>query len=449
MERSTKSVDLLQTDYYQYLYNQIIKSSRSKMPNNLTKWRLVMAFDGKSSNEDGDNTLKKIVTEHKFQTYERQRALYFFNELDEKGIDLYADDDLLRGYVMVTRYLGCRVRDVQNWKPKSYNRHRIFSELVRYLFAEFPIPAFMDSAFFDPNPVYARWFIHLAQGGSVRKLPQCPVKMTAKMAHQFIHTPSRGFGIGSQYSVTEALRYAQVINLGGNERLVRTLLGTRLGQYFDNDAFWETVIRFFIQNPMLEHSHIQPIVDYIQHVKFERRTVWNPHRYNEFIEIEPALPHYTLKGRTVASLLAAVDAWHRDLYMTTGSKTKKEPLFWKAAPIRNFRHREGTNDDTCKMYEIEQLITSPALLREGRMMHHCVYTYTHACILGRTSIWSMTVQEGNSAKNNLLTIELSMPSNTVVQVRGKYNKLPSEMEMKVINRWADKEGLTISRWVHG
>ncbi len=409
------------------------------MPNNASKWALVAAFDGKNGNED--DTLKKIVTEHKFQTYERHRALFFFNDLHEKGIDLYADDELLRGYVMVARYLGCRLRDVKDWKPKSYNRNRIFSELVRHLFGQFPIPTFMDSAFFHSNPLYAKWFIHLAQGGSVRKLPQCPVKMTAKMAHLFIQTPPK-------YSVTEALRYAQVINMGGNERLVRTLLGTRLGQYFENDEFWETVIRFFIQNPMLEHSHIQPIVDYIQHVKFERRTMWNPHNYNEIIEMEPALPHYTMKGRTVVSVLAAVDAWHRDLYMSTGSKTKKEPLFWKAAPIRNFRHREGANDDTCKMYEIEQLVTSPALLREGRMMHHCVYTYTHACILGRTSIWSMTVQEGNSSKSNLLTIELSMPNNTIVQVRGKYNKLPSEMEMKVVNRWADKEGLTISRWVH-
>jgi PcfJ-like protein len=438
MERSIKSVNLLQTDNYQYLYNQIIKASRSKMPNNTSKWALVSAFDGKNSLED--STLKKIVISHNFQTYERHRALFFFNELDEKGIDLYADDDLLRGYVMVARYLGCRVRDIGDWKPKSYNRYRIFSELVRHLFAHFTIPAFMDSAFFDMNPLYARWFIHLAQGGSVRKLPNSPVKLTSKMAHQFVHTPS-------QYSVTEALRYAQVINMGGNEHLVRTILGTRLGQYFENEGFWETVIRFFIQNPMLEHSHIQPIVDYIQHVKFERRTVWNPHNYNELIELEPALPHFTMKGRTVASVLAAVEAWHRAMYTTNGTKTKKEPLFWKPVGIKNFRYREGANDDNHKMYQIEQLVTSPALLHEGRMMHHCVYTYTHACVLGRTSIWSMTLQDGNESKAHLLTIEVSMQSNIIVQIRGKYNRLPTEMELKVVNRWANQERLAISRWV--
>ena len=60
----------------------------------------------------------------------------------------------------------------------------------------------------------------------------------------------------------------------------------------------------------------------------------------------------------------------------------------------------------------------------------------------------MTLQEGFSNKNNLLTIELSMQSNTIVQVRGRYNRLPSEVELKVINRWADKEGLTVSKWVH-
>ena len=435
MDRSNK---LLIADNYQRLYNQILQFSRSKAPNNAFKWLLIEAFEGK---EDNANTLKRLVAEHKFQTYERHRALFFFNALDEKGIDVLAEDDLTRGYLMVARYLGCRLRDVQDWKPKSHNRYRQFSELVRFLFARYPIPAFLDSAFFDKNPLYAQWFIHLAKGGSVRKLPHCPIKMTVKMAHQFMHTPP-------QYSVTEALRYAQVINMGGNERLVRTLLATRLGQYFEHDEFWETVIRFFIQNPMLEQSRIQPIVDYIQNVKFENRPDVHLMDFNQVVINEPAMPHFNMKGRTVSALLSAVDAWHRAMYTETHRKGAKEPLFWKAASIRNFKHREGTSDESAKIFTIEQIITSPALLKEGRTMNHCVYSYTHACVLGRTSIWSMTLQEGFSNKNNLLTIELSMPSNTIVQVRGRYNRLPSEVEMKVINRWVDKEGLTVSKWVH-
>lgn len=432
-----RSKDLLLADKSPYLYQRILKFSRSKSPNNPAKWYLIKAFDG---TEDNLNPLKRLVTAHKFQKYERERALFFFNALDEKGIDLVSDEELLGAYLMVARYLGCRIREIENWKHKSHNRYRILSEMVRFLYAQYAVPAFMDSAFYDKNPLFAQWFIHFAQGGSVRKVPKCPIKMTAKMAHQFMHTPP-------QYSVTEALRYAQVINMGGNERLVRTILATRLGQSFENDDFWETVIRFFIQNPMLEQSRIQPIVDYIQSVKFENRVDVNPLNYNQIIRVAPALPNYSMKGRTVSALLSAVDAWHRELHHITAPKNTKEPLFWQAAPIRNFKHREGTSDENAKNFRIEQLITSPALLKEGHTMHHCVYSYTHACVLGRTSIWSMTLQEGFGEKNNLLTLEVSMPTNTIVQIRGKYNRLPSDVEMKVIDRWIVKEGLTISKWV--
>ena len=77
MDRSNK---LLIADNYQYLYNQILQFSRSKAPNNAFKWFLIEAFDGKDSNL---NNLKRLVAEHKFQTYERHRALYFFNALNE------------------------------------------------------------------------------------------------------------------------------------------------------------------------------------------------------------------------------------------------------------------------------------------------------------------------------------------------------------------------------
>lgn len=433
------SVCLLQAGDKQYLYNQLVKKSRSKSPNNSFKWYLIEQFDGKESTTGG--TVKRTLAEHKFQTYERHRALYFFNDLHEKGIDLFSEEELTRAYIMVSRYLGCRLREVQIWKPKSHNRYRQFSELIRHLFARYVVPTFMDSAFFDKNPLYAQWFIHLAQGGGVRKLHNCPVKMTAKMAHQFMFTPP-------QYNVTEALRYAQIMNMGGNERLVKTLLATRLGQYFEYDDFWVTVIRFFIQNPMLEQSRIQPIVDYIQHVKFEESIDVHPLNYNQIVTLPPEMPHFSMKGRSVNALLAAVGAWHRALRHVTVRKGNKEPLFWKAVPVRNFKYREGANDDTAKFYEIEQLVTSPALLKEGRQMHHCVYSYTHACVAGRVSIWSMTIREGHGIKSNLLTIEVNMPSNAIVQVRGKFNRIASESEMKVIDRWAVKEGLSISKWVY-
>jgi hypothetical protein len=455
-----RSEILLRDAEDQSWYAQIMGLKQSKTSYNRDKWALVQAFNGKTEaykplkGIDLDyylkhnilhalsfnSPLKGIVNAMNFQAYQRHRALLFFNTLDEKGIDYTSDEALMRGYVMVTKYLAYRLRELKDWKPKSHNRYRVFSELVRHLFAKYPIPAFMDSAFMEKNAVYALWFIHLAQGRSVRKLPKCPIQWTTKIAHQFLQTPP-------QYSVTEALRFAQVTNMGGNERLVCALLPTRLGQSFEHDDFWQTVIRFFIQNPMLEHSHIQPIIDYIYNIKFENRMDVDPLNLNQQVMIAPEQPHFSMKGRTVAALLRAVVDWHRILNRTTSRRGFKEVEFWKPAPFYNFKHREGANDDNFKLYEITQLVTSAALHNEGRKLGHCVYSYTRACVQGRTSIWAMTVRDETDIVTPLLTIELSMPSNTIVQVRGKHNRIATESEMKVVNRWATKEGFAISKWV--
>jgi len=46
-------------------------------------------------------------------------------------------------------------------------------------------------------------------------------------------------------------RRGQIHGLGGNERLARAVIGTRLGTDFEHDDFWITVLQFFIAHLML------------------------------------------------------------------------------------------------------------------------------------------------------------------------------------------------------
>ena len=66
--------------------------------------------------------------------------------------------------------------------------------------------------------------------------------MTNRMVHYFLQAPA-------DFDVTAAFRYGQVIGLGGDEQLARSLASTRLGRHFEANLFWESVVRWFIDHP--------------------------------------------------------------------------------------------------------------------------------------------------------------------------------------------------------
>ena len=52
---------------------------------------------------------------------------------------------------------------------------------------------------------------------------------------------------------------------------------TPLGDGFDNEAFWVSVVHFFVNNQrMLHRSYVQPIYDYIHHHKYRPQQIHRP-----------------------------------------------------------------------------------------------------------------------------------------------------------------------------
>ena len=343
--------------------------------------------------------------------------------VDKKIIELLEDPELLRGVFMASIFTSKAIRNVEDWVPKTHNRARQLSELVHYLYAQYPMPRFFDSAYMLKDPLYMAWFVHIAQGKSVRKFEQIPIPMTAKMAHIFMQVPP-------QYSVIEALRYCQIVANGGDEHLVNAVIGSRMVEDFANNAFWETVLRFFIQNPMLDKAEVLPLIDYIHHVKFGAGNS----------------PNFSMKGRTVAALLRLMHEWHNEMNRQNrkngfyGENTK-----WVGSSITDFVYEEGTDEAKRKTYTIRQLTNAKALHEEGKAMSHCVYSYTHSCISGRTSIWAMK-EEVFGVITRLLTIEVNNAERMIVQIRGKYNRLPTAQEMKIVDRWMARSLIKISKW---
>jgi hypothetical protein len=254
------------------------------------------------------------------------------------------------------------------------------------------------------------------------------------MAHLFAQGPHH-------YTATGALRWAQVHGLGGGEALARAVVGTRLGKVLENEDFWESVLHFFVNHPSLDLAQVGPIVDFLQHQRYEWREAVSPE--GVFGKQPPPRPDFSMKGRSVASIGRLVEEWHKQL----GQKTNQPSFSWGHSPFLDFRLVEGREDGgNMRVWTITELLTSRALVVEGRAMRHCVATYGGHCARRQTSIWSMQF-ENKTGRRRVLTIEVDVARRTICQARGKSNRMPQPAEREVMNRWAAHQGLQIAEWV--
>jgi hypothetical protein len=328
------------------------------------------------------------------------------------------------------------LRPVETWLPARQNSWPLFTSLAHHLLALYPVPACMTSVWFDlpPGQVLPQhgWYKLLGLGRSIRTAA-LPLRLTKAMAHLFSQAPHH-------YTAVGALRRAQVRGLGGGEALARAVVGTRLGKTLENEDFWESVLHFFVNHPSLDLALVGPVVDFLQHQKFE----WKEGE-GVFGKQPPPRPDYTMKGRTVASVLRQLEEWHKQL----GEDANQPSLGWRHSTIKDFRLVDGSEAlANMRVWTITELLTSRALFLEGRAMRHCVATYAERCACRQTSIWSMQV-ENQLGRHRVLTVEVDLPKRTVCQARRKCNRLPQAVEREIMERWAAQEGLKVgeSAWL--
>ena len=328
------------------------------------------------------------------------------------------------------------VRPVTDWQPKSHNSSRQFASLLRHLFAKYTIPKFMDQVWFTQGVGHRSqfWYAHLGTGQNIRTADGLPCSLTKKQAHYFCQAPDN-------YNVDGALRYGQICSYGGNVRLANAFLPTLVCQEtsFYHDEFWQSVIRWFIENPMLDLAHVGPVVDWLNHQKYVPRTIYNePGRPTT---IPPAQPHLSMKKRDPEATLRAVEAWHKEL----GKAKKSGFIQWKSSNFPSFDFIEGKGNNE-KRWQITELLDSKQLQAEGKAMSHCVGSYSHSCSSGRVSIWSMTCKKITGVEREL-TVEVVNANKEIVQARAKYNKKSTTQQQNIMARWCQQAGLHMSPYL--
>ena len=114
---------------------------------------------------------------------------------------------------------------------------------------------------------------------------------------------------------------------------------------------------------------------------------------------------------------------------------------WPRTNIAPFRFTESG-----QVWTIDELVNSVQLRVEGGIMRHCVATYIPDCSRRHTSIWSMKVHQGDRSKR-VLTIEVIPATKTIWQANARKNRPPDRASWSVLNQWAEREGLTLGKWV--
>lgn len=312
------------------------------------------------------------------------------------------------------------IRPLEDWRPACRNPARQFGSLLRHLLARYRVPGFLDSLFFTAGPAGAeQWFHHVGTGQNIRTAPGLLVSLTKRMAHYFLEAPDH-------CDVVRALRWGQVVGLGGSPRLAHVLVQTNLGRQLwprEDEEWWVSVLQWLVNQPMLDPVHVGPIVDYVHYRRYEA-------------EEPPA--DFSMKGRSAAALLRLVEEWHRDMRW----RRKLEHRCFQPSGLRGgswTTEKRGL----LKTWSFEEILDSTTLAQEGQAMKHCVVTYIWSVQSGESSIWSMKVDQYGTPER-ALTVEVDVDERAIVQARGKCNRFPTPEEMQVLRWWAEQNYLTVS-----
>ena len=322
------------------------------------------------------------------------------------------------------------IRPVEDWRPKGKSNHKKFLSLINHLLVTYEVPNFLYNVFtlFDERQMrgfqyredkdYAvpfqgaehyPLFKTLASGGSIYKTKLLPEVMTKRMRRLFLQAPTNA-------SVREAIFLAIVESYEGDRRIASLSQSD-----MPVNAFWVEVIHWLCRH-MIDPTVIRPLCDFIEHKKRE---------------LSDQGREFKMKGRSPDRLLQEMEEWHTDL----AKQNSVDGVFKPSYKYNNGRWEHGSGNNKT-VWTIREILSFKELRAEGRAMRHCATSYRYRIERGACSLWSLSQYD-----TRVCTVEVNNKFNTVVQVRGKFNRRATQQEMGIVNRWAMENGLRVSKYL--
>jgi hypothetical protein len=326
--------------------------------------------------------------------------------------ELYGGVRVATALAHVARLQRHWVRAPADYVFRSHNAARNVAGWLHHLMGRYPVPAFLYRVFARPRygedmEIYAG----LAQGANLRHLER-RFSLTQRQAHLVVTSKAPTYLL--------AVREALVGTAGGKASTAHAIATSFLREPQRDERFWTQVITWICQrDDDLGADDIGPVLDFIRAQRGER-------------------PTFSMKGRTVASLLRDTRAWHRDLRHFNPAGIGELPPSGIDDVEVVMRANEGGRTVNVR-WEVVELRSGRELYEEGRAMQHCVYSYAPAIRQGRCAIFSVRAM-GQRA----LTLEVALAGRAVVQARGRTNRAPRPDEQRVVRQFCAARGLGCS-----
>lgn len=313
------------------------------------------------------------------------------------------------------------IRPLSTWPHADLAGTEWIESLVNYLLVQFPVPKFIHRevwanqyrwefrwvpGFF--NGKAAIWFILAARGISLhRAAPHFDWVVPKGMVHWLAQAPEN-------LSVPESTLWAEVMRLGGSPIEFERL---RRHYGFQMDLTSGGVNRKSCLQPLRETVHW--LIVHRDELTEESCTIIMSWYSHEFTEIQAGRPGASMKGRSVQGALRIARTYLAERHKPyVNLSWPKHGWDWETA------------ESNSMTWTVRELITGVELREEGMALAHCVGGYAHRCAAGEAAIFSLQL---NGQRR--LTIEVSLPAKTIIQVRGTCNRPATAEEQEVVNRW--------------
>lgn len=313
------------------------------------------------------------------------------------------------------------------YTKKSRDPQKHIRELTRFVFARYRVPNHLQNVW-DARFKSARylaaghgatkdaainkidWYICAAQGGSLYKEHAKP-HLTKKETHTFLNCPH-------DLTFEEALTFSIAMTFAANAGIALRIAKSKLNACGTGE-FFKNVIYFFARNPADSINEIDDLFDFIR-AEVGRKV------------------NFTMAGFTLESLRKRCKDWHHELRRVKVMGDSK----WEGAAIDDVVYEDKDASGLPISWSITQIKTAKALAAEGTAQHHCVFSYRDGCAAGRCYIFSLARGDNNGMARKV-TIELRNDG-TIVQCRGKGNRCTTNAEHRIIQQWANDNGLHLS-----
>lgn len=335
--------------------------------------------------------------------------------------------------VNLSRFGKAHIRSATDWTGTISSWRLAVSSLAHHLVCKYEVPMFLTSSWYATEDAAEDkkrcWFVAHARGASFRSL-DLPIAMTRKMERIFVASPDH-------LAIEYAIRRAELIALGVPSEFIQVVLSSRLATDLSNGMFWRTVWYFLIANARdVDAGQIGPMIDFIQAIRHERTAM---ETQNGTVELDPPLPAFSMKGRTIQSMFRLMHEWHRSLGLGSAG------LAWTPSAFKPMLIEDPSQDVSIppRRWQIIELTNSAQLRAEGSALHHCVASYAEGCRWGASRIWSVRSQRGEKIRH-ALTVEVDPKRRVIIQARGLANRAASGRPLRLLQEWAVRERLRMA-----